>query len=421
METNINNDKTIVSSSSFLEKINISFLANLFISLSIVLYSYRGNVGAIFALVAIFLKLFDKSSCFEYKNTIKNIWLLFLIIFPIFNYIILNKNLEFYVLTAYILCVFLMLFLKKKDFFEILKFLYIFSFISLMGILLQKYLSFVYQPFINLVYSDDIVSQINSRFSEGYVTGFSREVSYTALYLIIGVIYSFFMLKGKKKYVLSVIFILALFLIGKKAQPIFLILSLLFIKAISGKDVLKKLSGLLIVVGLIILGYFLFPFWKNISILSRFSEFIDAFMSGKSVIGLTSGRSVLYERALELWKQNKVFGIGWENFRNMASISGSDWFAYFDVHNCYLQILCECGIVGIIFFGILVLMSLLIVIKKNYKANVTFVQLCSTFIVFFLLYCITGTCLYTDSYAIVFFIMLLILITYKKEYINETK
>lgn len=56
---------------------------------------------------------------------------------------------------------------------------------------------------------------------------------------------------------------------------------------------------------------------------------------------LTSGRLDLWKKALELFSEKPAFGIGWEQFMNHNTYEH-------DVHNTYLQWLCEAGIVGFV-------------------------------------------------------------------------
>ena len=56
---------------------------------------------------------------------------------------------------------------------------------------------------------------------------------------------------------------------------------------------------------------------------------------------LTSGRTALWKKAYELFKENPVFGIGWEQFMNNNTYEH-------EVHNTYLQWLCETGVIGFI-------------------------------------------------------------------------
>lgn len=54
---------------------------------------------------------------------------------------------------------------------------------------------------------------------------------------------------------------------------------------------------------------------------------------------ISGGRLALWEKAFALFKEKPVFGIGWEQFMNYNTYEH-------DVHNTYLQWLCEAGLVG---------------------------------------------------------------------------
>ena len=55
---------------------------------------------------------------------------------------------------------------------------------------------------------------------------------------------------------------------------------------------------------------------------------------------LTSGRFYLWKNAWQLFLKSPVFGIGWSSFSENVVTTVNN------VHNCYLQFLCETGIVG---------------------------------------------------------------------------
>lgn len=120
-----------------------------------------------------------------------------------------------------------------------------------------------------------------------------------------------------------------LFLTGKKAQPIFAIIAICIVLYSQTKNLkkhLKILCGIIAGVFAIVVS---FPVWKNISFLERLVTFIENIKNGSDIIGLTSGRTVIYERAIELWSQNKWFGIGWENFRNIGAYGSSEYTTWY--------------------------------------------------------------------------------------------
>lgn len=118
---------------------------------------------------------------------------------------------------------------------------------------------------------------------------------------------------------------------------------------------------------------------------------------------MSNGRFVRFAYGWELFKQNPIFGIGWAQYRY-------NYIKYSDVHNIYIQLLCETGIVGTVIFVLAFLCSLVKGIKKLLtcvRLNITderrellfyalFVQL------LFLMYGLVGNGLY-DYYIFYFY------------------
>ena len=75
--------------------------------------------------------------------------------------------------------------------------------------------------------------------------------------------------------------------------------------------------------------------------LGRYQSMIGNVIEGESSGDITSGRSFLWKIALDLFRRNPVFGIGWQQFLTYNS-------NHMNVHNTYLQWLCESGITGFI-------------------------------------------------------------------------
>lgn len=98
---------------------------------------------------------------------------------------------------------------------------------------------------------------------------------------------------------------------------------------------------------------------------SYFSDFIknrvNSFSSG-------SGRFEIWINALFLWSENPIFGIGWYNFLyyNIEFFNRTNY-----VHNTFLEVLVETGILGFILYSTFHLLILYIIIRliisnKNY-------------------------------------------------------
>lgn len=398
--------------------ITLGQIADFSLVLSIFLFAYRGNLGGIVAIFSLIVRIMKGKFVKINANKVLLFWILYLLVFPICLYIIRNKNFEFYAFMGYVLSLSILVFANELDYERIFKYIYIGAIFIASSVLLQFLFPKIFDFFAKIIMPSNVYTSVINRSSTGYVTGLTREVSYAALFLFIGLLYSIFI---KKNRVISFIWLGILFLTGKKAQPIFAIIAICIVLYSQTKNLkkhLKILCGIFVVVVAIVVS---FPLWKNVSFLGRLVTFIEKINNGSDIIGLTSGRTVIYERAIELWLQNKWFGIGWENFRNLGAYGSSaytTWFNNFDVHNCYLQILCETGIIGAAIFLLILIPTLIQAIKILRKNPTQYIKFSEAYFIFFWIFVLTEPCLYTDSYVI-FFALALALI-FKKHRIEKT-
>jgi len=66
----------------------------------------------------------------------------------------------------------------------------------------------------------------------------------------------------------------------------------------------------------------------------------------------TSGRNILWALALDIFDSNQLVGVGFANFLPYSdAVSAAPWFGLFHVHNIYLQMLAETGLVGSVLMG----------------------------------------------------------------------
>lgn len=394
-----------------LQKVRIQKLADVFFVISIYLFAYRATFGAIFALFSCALRLSNGKFRIIKRVRVLEYWVWFILFFVLILYPIRTLNFEFYAYTSYLVSVLLILTLDDSDTEYIIKCLYGVSVFILFSVFLQYLLPGVYDVIARVVFTQGLYDKSIMRQGAGYITGLTREVGYTALFLIIGVLYLLFKDNNRNRYVKLIIFLIGVFMTGKKSQPAFLICSLVFVYILQSKNIVRYLKAIAGGVSCMFLAILSFPVWSKFAFLSRIVTFVSGLSNSMDNIGMTSGRSVIYERAFQLWHSSPIIGIGWENFRNLGAYGDSEyttWFRYFDVHNCYLQILCETGIVGAIVFCIILLVTLVTSVRSlrvNKSGNSRYSM---AYIIFFLLLCITEPVLYTDVYFIIFIICLII-------------
>lgn len=268
------------------------------------------------------------------------------------------------------------------------------------------YSSFIFPLFIGNA-SEVLESLIDSEY--GY-SGFSPQTGTTAYILLIclSVILAFKNDKSlfNKKYiqigVLS-LFVLAIFLTGKRMHSLISVI-LLLVSFYFSNSRRNKTQNVIILLAVflgcyIILQYFIAnidQYADNVFLKRFVSSYIDA-SDGSDI---TSGRDILYEKAWSLFQQNQMLGIGANNYH---SLSGMD----ISVHNTYLQVLCEEGILRFPFFVLPLIAVFLKTIKevgrKTEVCNRNFLLLSLFLQIVFILYSFTGNTIVNTSNYIFYF------------------
>ena len=240
--------------------------------------------------------------------------------------------------------------------------------------------------------------------------GFMYDSAFTARHLVFGIAGLVVMLANKetKKKPLMllgvIIFTVGLLLTGKRTSLAGMLLAFLILYYCIA-PLQKKIGRLLLILIVIAIGFALLPTLANllqIEVLTEIVEAIDGVMNGES---LFEYRSTLYSDAIELFRENPLLGIGWKQFRELHV---NYWGYELDVHNVYLQLLCETGICGFLLFAIFFVVNLNRAIKLCRMPLVGQEQACARFMlfvqVFFLLCCVTENELYNISAFAYYFV-----------------
>lgn len=232
----------------------------------------------------------------------------------------------------------------------------------------------------------------------GFRAGVTSHYSANALYIVMAFmsIWSLYVSinEGIKKRIYLLFLFLAAFtllLTTKRGHLIFGILSIFIVcfyiyrkKIIS--YVVKLLNYFIVLCILLFVTYNFYP--DFIGLFDRFQDASD------------SGRFNLWEKAFMFWTEKPLFGIGWGCFQE--KYLKYDFVSY-NVHNTYIQILCETGIIGfmVYIFFLLNNMAKMLFCLKRIKCFCPECRLLIKFNTaiqfFFLLYSLTGNCLYDNT------------------------
>lgn len=183
-----------------------------------------------------------------------------------------------------------------------------------------------------------------------------------ALFICLGKIFSGY----EKKKILLYFILCGLFLLGMIIQNrrselfstgialLFMYLKSVDLSSIKPKRVINYLSVLLVLI-------FCFILLNSRGMLERYlSTLTGLFSMNKNRIeDVGNGRIVLWKEAIRKFLAAPVFGIGWNQFRAQNTLQNMEGI---NVHNDYLQWLCETGIVG---FGLITTATVMLWIQAS--------------------------------------------------------
>ena len=105
----------------------------------------------------------------------------------------------------------------------------------------------------------------------------------------------------------------------------------------------KTIGGVLLVLVLLSISNFVFP--EMLGFLNRFTESVD-------LGDTTNGRIAMWGIALTMFSRHPIIGNGWYYYYYNAAL-----WENAHVHNIYIQLLTETGVVGTLIFGVFMVMS----------------------------------------------------------------
>lgn len=300
---------------------------------------------------------------------------------------------------------------------KVIKALIVLAYFSVVGILCQLIAPSIHRFIISLFYSANGVQYISSYANRGYYSGFFHQVGVTAFYLSAGIISSALLTENKRKRRFEIVlFSLALIMEGKRSIPFILALVLLLAYILNGKGS-KKLVRISISCVIVIFIMFILRMvslsLSNIKLFEKINYTL-AYLEEGNIDNLlyTSGRSWLYDEAIRLFLTKPINGIGWAEFSKMSTSINSRGTS---VHNIYLQLLCETGVIGFctfVFGGAITLFHLIrfYIRVRNRRLSETdqknkylLLSICGQMM--FLLYGLVENPLYNDNCVMMYFLM----------------
>lgn len=313
-------------------------------------------------------------------NLISVFWVPYLI-YTMFGYAI-QGNLESFI--YWFVCFVILAISTRCELYKYmsLKLVFAMGIFFTIGVYVQYFLPDFYNANIATLFkSADKIEYWNKDYG---LAGFSYQLDTTAVPALIGagICLLFFgqnenNRKIQKKYVIIyLIMVAAVFMTGKRMSSFISVVAPLMAYFISQEKLIGKIKVLfgtvMVVTVLYYVIYFNIDYFYNTKALHRI---IQSVFNIERNIDITSGRNNLSKIAISTYKEHPLTGIGIGNFIRYTH-------AYTDVHNTYLQVLCEQGIVGFVLYVIPLFLCLISTIDRIRVCHIQHLRKYLTFSLF---------------------------------------
>ena len=307
---------------------------------------------------------------FDFKSLIKNQFIIFFFIF----WILVSLRSLF---TEHIFFSLKSSFLFIKYLFFILGFLFIIknnkNFLkNFTKVFLFVFLIVIFDAFLQFVYGSNLIGYSAAQIENQRISGFFGDELILGSYIVR---FSFLIialilltnLKIKNIYIFFFIILsfLAALISGERTALALSIMSIIFFIILTNLINFKLKISLLIIISLIVTGSFKF----NDKIKHRMNMTVRDIASSEHILMFSEGHGSHFKTAFNLFKDNKIFGQGANNFRKKCSNEKffvGPYGCSTHPHNMYLQLLAETGLLGFIFLFLIFLKIVIYSLKHFY-------------------------------------------------------
>lgn len=358
-------------------------------------------------------------------NKYKLLWLISLMFMFItcINSINIHHSLQYIYLYAQALIIFIFLTINTRYNIKNIKIHKLFLGICLFFSLLEYFFPDIYFDVIKNFFTDESVIRINNYLIQGRYVGLNLFPGLNAFFMAVGMGISIVSIWNKKEkkiasliinIILFILYMIAILLTTSRAMLLASSISLLILVTIYTHTNIKKRIKAIYVLGITL-------FIMIIIAMKFIPDMLNVFgrMTDKTTI---DNRLILYNFALDLFNEKPLLGQGINTFVGLTFMN-SEMIEKTFAHNVVIQLLAETGLIGTIAIILPFVCTLIITIKKVFKAKVLLGKgeivdsLMSALYVqiIFLLYFISGNPIYDYNLLLMYFLFISIPIGIKIE------
>ena len=356
----------------------------------------------IFTSLGVLILSFTKQIKIEKNRVLLLVALLIAIILMLINnaYILHDYSMRSFVLQILYLVTLAIMFFKKINIKALILVVALYSLEHIIGTIIPIVLPSLYvNSVIPFMCKGTTYCFAKTQFLQGNNPGLTTHYSSNGINIAISsLLFSASYMKTKKRMplLLAIISIGLLLIIGKRAHLIFTIISIAITylySRVNGtnsiKDYISKHIRLILLSILALLAISVMS--TSIPQLNNTVKRINERASDSKIM---NGREDLYELAIDKWKDSPIIGNGYGYYLYESSNHVSfDKYHLVNIHahNDYLELLCDTGIIGLVFY-LIILAYAAIISSKNIRQKPSIINIYSfSYLLFHILYSFTGT------------------------------
>ncbi|MFR5683466.1 MAG: O-antigen ligase family protein [Clostridia bacterium] len=331
---------------------------------------------------------------------------------------IINDSVYITTILRWSVLLLLMFFLKgkEKDYSIAAKILIANGIIQSVGVFLELFFYNKWWPLVNTILAksgiDVYQTIIRAQKNVNYLSGFTHNAGFTATY-IVNAIFAVFLIKDKLKkplfFFLIALFNTSLIMTGKRGQLLILLVAYSIMYIVKAETVRKGIKACLKVAALLVIAYIVgYVLYITINSDNNILYRVLKLIYDKSTSDKSSGRYELWNQAIIEIKNNFLFGIGWLNYDLKYGLG---------VHNTYLQVLCESGVIGLVLFilaiGTTVFHSYKLA-RKKFNEPINYVT--SFYLIYFLMFGIVENAAINIEPLFMLFLLITAQLNYSRDF-----
>lgn len=196
---------------------------------------------------------------------------------------------------------------------------------------------------------------------------------------------------------------------GKRGQLLILLVAYSIMYIVKAETVRKGIKACLKVAALLVIAYIVgYVLYITINSDNNILYRVLKLIYDKSTSDKSSGRYELWNQAIIEIKNNFLFGIGWLNYDLKYGLG---------VHNTYLQVLCESGVIGLVLFilaiGTTVFHSYKLA-RKKFNEPINYVT--SFYLIYFLMFGIVENAAINIEPLFMLFLLITAQLNYSRDF-----